>query len=390
MTGPLEGVRVVDLSAVLSGPIATMLLAEQGADVVKVEPPGVGDMTRVIGSRRGGTAALFANCNRSKRSIVVDLGDRAGRDLVRELAADADVFVQNFRPGVVERLGLGADDLRGDHPELIYVSLNAFGEQGPYAERPGFDQIVQGMTGAGYVQADPPQLMRQAWSDKSTSLMAAQAITAALFARERGAGGQHVRLSMIDGALYFLWPDGHANETLVGDDAEVHPPIGRAITPVRTADGYATLAVGTDEQFLRFVAAVGREELLEDPRFATRVARDRHNPEWRAEVIAAQPDLTTEEFLDRLAAADVPAGPVLSPGEVSTYPQVVAASSLVETDHPTMGRLRQPRPPARFEATPATIRRSAPLLGEHTDEVLAELGRTPDAIAALRAEGTVA
>jgi crotonobetainyl-CoA:carnitine CoA-transferase CaiB-like acyl-CoA transferase len=250
------------------------------------------------------------------------------------LARDADVFVQNFRPGVVDRLGLSADVLRGDHPELIYASLNAFGESGPYAARPRFDQIVQGMTGAAYLQGDPPQLMRQAWSDKATSMMAAQAVTAALFARERGAGGQHVRLSMIDGALYFLWPDGYTNETLVGGGVDIHPSIGRALTPVETFDGYATLAVGTDEQFLRFVAAVDREELLDDPRFATREARDRHNPEWRAEVI-------------------------------------------------------EPRPPARFEKTPAHIRRSAPQLGEHTDEILSELGKSPDRVASLRAAGIV-
>ena len=198
MPGPLEGYRIIDLTAFITGPLACMILADQGADVIKIEPPGIGDLMRYMGTGRGGTSALFASCNRSKRSVVLNLRESRGRELLERLTADADVFVQNFRPGVVERLGIHEERMRELQPDLIYVSINAFGEVGPYAERPAFDHIVQGLSGVASVQTNPetgePAFVRQAVCDKVTAYTTAQSITAALLARERGAGGQHLRV----------------------------------------------------------------------------------------------------------------------------------------------------------------------------------------------------
>lgn len=389
MPGALDGIRIVDLTAMITGPLATMILADQGAEVVKVEPPGIGDVMRYLGSQRGGISALFASCNRSKQSLVVDLKHESGQALVRELALQADVFIQNFRPGVIQRLGLGEGVLRGERPELIYVSLNAFGENGPFADRPAYDHILQGMTGAPYVQSDPPEYMRQAWCDKATAVTASQAITAALFARERGAGGQHVRISMLDAGISFLWPDAHVNTMLLEDDALKIPGIASTYQPVETADGHATIAAVTEDQWTNLLIAVGREELLADPRFVDNEVRLANIEAFRAELTAALPDWTTDALIERLKEHDVPCGPILTPEQMPEFPQVVANDIMVESEHPVMGRVREPRPPARFTGTPAEIRRPAPVLGEHTDRVLADLGRNEEEIAKLRADGVV-
>ena len=389
MAGALDGIRIVDMTAMITGPLATMILADQGAEVIKVEPPGIGDVMRYLGSQRGGLSTLFASCNRSKRSVVVNLKEDSGRDIVRELADQADVFIQNFRPGVIDRLGLGEAELRRDHPELIFVSLNAFGETGPYSTRPAYDHILQGMIGTGYVQADPPEYMRQTWCDKATAVTAAQAITAALFARERGAGGQHLRLTMLDAGLSFLWPDGHANTMLLEDDALRLPGMASTYQPVETKDGWATIAAVTEQQWTNLLLALGREALLADPRFATNEERMKNLQAFRDEMTAATPEYTTNELIDRLKEFDVPCGPILKLEEVPDFEQVVANGTLVESEHPALGRIREPRPPARFETTPAEIRRPAPRLGEHTADVLSELGRSGEEISKLVADGVV-
>jgi crotonobetainyl-CoA:carnitine CoA-transferase CaiB-like acyl-CoA transferase len=392
MAGALDGIRIIDLTAMITGPLATMILADQGAEVIKIEPPGVGDVMRYLGSHRGGMSAFYASCNRSKRSIVVNLREDGGRDLVRDLAAGADVFIQNFRPGVIDRLGLGEPELRGARPELIYVSLNAFGETGPFAHRPAYDHVLQGMTGAPYVQSpEEPMYMRQAWVDKATAYTAAQAITAALFARSRSGSGQHLRLSMLDAGLAFLWPDGFTNQMILEEEGQTRiPPIADTYIPAPTKDGWATVVVVTEEQWSRLLIAVDKPELLADPRFATIDARLSHLNEFREEIANAGQEFTTEEFIRRLQEADVPCGPVLRLEEVAEFPQLVANGCLEESEHPVMGPIRQPRPPARFADTPSAIRRPAPTLGQHTDEVLRELGRSPEQIGKLRADGLVA
>ncbi len=393
MAGPLKGYRIIDLTAFITGPLATMILADQGAEVIKIEPPGTGDVMRYMGTGRGGASALFASCNRSKRSVVLNLREPRARELLERLATDADVFVQNFRPGVVERLGIHEGRMRELNPNLIYVSINAFGQAGPYAQRPAFDHIVQGLSGVASVQADPetgePAFVRQAVCDKVTAYTSAQSITAALLARERGAGGQHLRVSMLDSALAFMWPDGMSNHMILEDDVAQQPSLSIAYRMNATRDGHVAAAPITDAQVHGLFRAAGREDLIEDPRFRTVESRFAHLRELIQEVAGELGHLTTEELVERLAAEDVPCGPVLSLDEVPTHPQVRANDTLVEIVDPKLGRLRQPRPPARFDATPAEIQGPSPALGAHTDEVLQTLGLSSAEIGDLRAKGVV-
>ena len=233
MPGPLDGIRVVDVSTILAGPLATMMLADQGADVIKVEPPGIGDLLRIAPFRREGLSAFFANGNRGKRSVALDLKQPRGREVLLRLVERADVFVQNFRPGAVERLGIAESDLRAVRPDLIYVSVSGYGESGPYRDRRVYDPILQGLTGHVAIQKNPdvpiPDLIRHVVVDKAAAYTAAQAITAALFARTRGAGGQHVRVAMIDVALAFLWPDGMMAHTLLGENVAARPDALRTL-----------------------------------------------------------------------------------------------------------------------------------------------------------------
>ncbi len=391
MTGPLAGYRIIDCTAMITGPLATMILADQGAEVVKIEPPGIGDVMRQLATQRGGMSAFFAGCNRSKRSAVLNLRDEAGRALLKRLVAGADVFVQNFRPGVVERLGLDEPALRALRPDLIYVSINAFGETGPFASRPAYDHIIQGMSGMAAVQGvGAPAYVRNMICDKVTAYTAAQAITAALLARERGHGGQHVRLSMLDASLAFLWPDGMSNHTILEDDVQLRPPLSAGYVMIQALDGMLSIAIVTDAQWHGLFRAVGRPDLVADVRFATAAGRAVNLVALLAELGGGKVDMKVEEAIERLAAEDVPCGPVLAIDDVAGHPQVVASGALVTSVHPVMGSIREPRPPVRFAATPAAIRHPAPSLGEHTAEVLAELGLSPNEIDALRAKGVVA
>jgi crotonobetainyl-CoA:carnitine CoA-transferase CaiB-like acyl-CoA transferase len=394
MAGPLDGIRVVDLTAMITGPLATMILADQGAEVVKVEPPGIGDLMRVLGTQRGGMSGFFACCNRGKRSVVINLRDEAGRDLVRRLAAEADVFIQNFRPGVIERLGLDEAALRGDNPELVYVSISAFGPSGPYSHKPAYDHILQGISGLASLQGEPgsgtPQYVRNAVCDKTTALTVAQAVSSALFARASGRGGQHVRLSMLDAALSFVWPDGMANHTILEDDVVPMMELASLYRNVESDDGFLSVAALTDAQWAGLCRATERPELIDDPRFATAFARVQNFEALVVEAGDGRIEAPRDEALARLEAEDVPCGPVLAPHEVHEDPQVRATGALVESEHPVLGRMRQPRPAARFEVTPSEIRRPAPRLGEHTEEVLGEIGLSPTALGDLRGKGVVA
>ena len=393
MSGPLEGFRVIDVTAMITGPLATMILGDQGADVIKIEPPGLGDVVRYVGTARGGMSAVFALCNRNKRSLALNLREDRGRELARELVKGADVFVQNFRPGVIERLGLDESTLRAVRPDLIYVSISAYGEKGPYASRGAYDHIIQGMSGMATVQADPksgqPAHVKNAVCDKVTAYSVAQAITAALLARERGRGGQHLKLSMLDVAISFLWPDGGTNASLLEDDVVPGPPISATYGVIDTADGHISAAAITDPQAHGAFRALGRPEMVEDPRFATIVARSQNMEALFDQLDGAVAELSTADILARFEAEDVPCGPVLALDEVVDDPQVKLNGTFVEDTHPQLGRYRQPRPPVQFSATPAELRRPTPALGEHSEEVLAGLGLAASEIADLRGNGIV-
>ncbi len=392
MTGPLEGIRVLDLTTMVSGPVATMMLADQGADVIKIESPS-GDIMRRTGHKHRGMSASFLSCNRSKRSLAVDLKTGDGLELVRKLAATADVLVQNFRPGAIERMGLGEDVVRALRPDIVFVSISGFGETGPYAHQRVYDGVIQALCGLNDIQADRdtgrPRMVRTIIPDKTTSVTAAQAITAALFARERTGKGQHVRLSMLDTMVAFLWPEGSSSLSFVGNEAD--PASGQSAPDLvfATADGYITAGAVSDAEWAGMCRAFGREDLIEDERFRTASARVQHVPERRTimtEEIAKWP---SAEILARLDAQCVPAAPVLSRTEVIEDPQVVESRTIEIHDDPVLGAVRQPRPAARFEATPSAIRAMAPYLGADNEAILAELGYGTEEIERLHQTGTL-
>ena len=395
MPGPLDGIVVLDISAVLSGPLATMMLADQGADVIKIESPGIGDIMRIGLHRRAGMAAFFANANRGKRSIVLDLHREKGRGILRDMARDADVFVQNYRPGAVERLGLGAADLHALNPDLIYVSISGYGDSGPYRDRRVYDPIIQGLSGHVAVQQNPEvpirDLVRNVVSDKASAYTAAQAITAALFARERGAGGQHVRVPMLDASLAFFWPDGMMRHTLLGDEIVGGPTLYEIYRLWETADGHLIYFAASDSEFHGLFRAVGHPEWCEDERFAT--TRSRAVPENFAtlgELLLEEiRRWKTDDLLERMVAEQVPVGPVLSLEEIFEDPQIQHNEAIFEADHPVYGRYRQSRPAARFDRTPLASTRMPPLHGEHTQEILEELGYDAAARAQLQSDGVI-
>jgi crotonobetainyl-CoA:carnitine CoA-transferase CaiB-like acyl-CoA transferase len=376
--GPLAGFRIVDLTTMISGPMATVLLGDQGADVIKVESPGVGDLMRLLGQPRGGITASFATTNRNKRSIVLDLKDAADYAAFEKLVATADVVVQNFRPGVVERMGIAEPDLRRLRPDLIYVSISGFGETGPYAGKRVYDPIIQALSGLATIQGDRgmgrPRMMRLVIPDKVTAITAAQAITAALLARERTGRGQHVRLSMIDAMIALSWPEGYAGHTFVGSENDTPRNALAQDLVFETADGYMTAGAVSDSEWRGLTRALGHPEWLDDERFRTaggRVAYAKERLDQTASVLKTK---TTGEWLARLDAEQVPCAPILPLSEVIRHPQVVANELLFETDHPVAGRIRQPRAAARFDQTPTTLDGHAPTLGQHTKEILQELG----------------
>jgi crotonobetainyl-CoA:carnitine CoA-transferase CaiB-like acyl-CoA transferase len=374
--------------------MAVMLCADLGADVVKVEQPKGGDRMRLLGHRVGGIGALWSNVNRGKRSAVFDLQRSEGVALLRELVTSADVFVQNFRPGVAHRLGIDEASLRRVNPGLVYVSISGFGDTGPYIDQKSYDYVIQALSGMAALQAGDsgePALIRNIVIDKVTAMTAMQSILAALLARERGAGGQHIRLSMIDTALAFLWPDGMMQHTLLADDGRVTPGphMADGYLVRRTADSYLALLATSNSQFPGLCAALGTEEWLTDPRFATLADREAHAAELSELIgieVARHPG---RELVDTLHSHDVPCALANPVSEVHLDPQVQHNGTLVEHERPWLGPVREPRPPAHFSATPTSLGRHAPKLDEHTDEILSELGHDAETIAAWRAAGVV-
>jgi crotonobetainyl-CoA:carnitine CoA-transferase CaiB-like acyl-CoA transferase len=389
MSGPLAGIRIIDMTTMLSGPWAAMILADQGADVIKVEVPETGDHVRSLGNQRAGMSAMFLNINRNKRSVSIDVKNPRGREIVLELAKGADVFMQNFRPGVVDRLGVGEADIRRVAPNIIYTSISGFGDTGPWVGKPVYDPVIQAVSGLTTVQAgsdqERPRLIRTVLPDKLAAVTVAQSISAALVSKARTGEGQHVRVSMLDAVLYFLWASDMGAQTYP-DKAMSNQEAASFIDLIyETKDGYMTVAIMSNKEWIGLTKALERTEWLEDERFATPSARDKHVNERLLMTQEVLKTRTTAEWMLRLEANDVPCAPALKRSEVIQHPQVVAAQTIVEVDHHAAGRLRQARSPARFERTPSSIRCGAPLLGEHNDEVLSELGYSESTRSELRA-----
>ena len=393
MSGPLAGYRIIELTSMLTGPWATSLLGDQGADVIKIEVPGIGDHTRSVGARRGDLSVNFLNINRSKRSITLNLKDNDATDILKKLATTADVFIQNFRPGVVERLGLSEPEIRRVSPHIIYLSMSGFGEKGPLSTKPVYDPIIQAISGLTTIQAGSdsarPRLVRTILPDKLTAVVASQAVTAALLSRERDGKGQHVRLSMLDAILSFLWASDMGEQTYVEDPIGGQEPASFIDLIYETRDGYMTISTMGNKEWAALARAVERPELLDDPRFKSASLRDR-NVDARLELIQGiLITRTTQEWMTLFEREEVPCAPALTRNEVIKHPQIIASEILIETDHPVAGRLRQTRTPARFEGTPTEIRQGAPRLGEHNLEILTELGFDAAEIDALRAKGAI-
>lgn len=391
MAGPLAGIRVVDLTHMLAGPMATMMLADQGADVIKIEPPRSGDPGRSRG-RPIGMAPGFAMLGRNKRSVVIDLKQRRGIELLHRLIASTDLFAQNFRPGTAERLGLGEPELRRIKPDLVYVSISGFGESGPLSHKRAYDPVIQAAAGVASIQGDRasgrPRMVRVIVSDKVTALTAAQAMTAALFARQRTGEGQHVRLAMLDAVVSFLWPEEMDNYAYPDSKHFVKPNVRDLV--YETADGYITMAAIGDDEWRATCKALGHPEWLDDPRFRTQADRIANADERFDLTGQALKTRNSAEWLEILDREQVPCAPILSPEQVIADAQVRHNGLIVEYQHPFAGRTRQTRPAARFERTPQEIRQPAPTLGQHTDEVLGELGLSGEELAALRSDGVVA
>lgn len=348
--GPLSGVKVLDLCSVVSGPMAAVILADQGADVIKVEPPGWGDGIRQLGASRNGLSAIFAMINRNKRSIGLNLKHPEGSKLAFALSQNVDVVMQNYRPGKMDKLGLGYDDLKLGHSDLIYASISGMGEIGPYAEQRVYDYVIQGISGVTDAQSTgKPTMVRTIIYDKVTAIIAAQGITAALFAKANGAGGQHVRLSMLDAGLYFNWPDLMWNYSFQDADNQQSGDLADMYEISKTRDGYiVSHHLGAD------TSSYG-----------------------------------TDEIIDLLTENGIPVAKANSRAEVMNDPQVLAMNTIEQSYHPRGGHMLMPRAPLRFEGTPTKPHLVSPEVGEHTVEILKGLGLSLDEMNSLAKEGAI-
>lgn len=390
MPGPLSSVRVLDLATVISGPLGAMILADQGADVIKVESPS-GDSSRHVATRRGGFSASFLNNNRNKRSVVLDLKKDGATEALHQLISTADVLIQNFRPGVVDRLNIGYEAASAINPKIIYVSICGFGQTGPYAHKPVFDPLVQSLSGLTTIQAGSndarPALVRTIVPDKLTGFAVAQAVSAALFARERSGVGQHIQLSMLDTVVHFLWSSDMGGHTFAGDELEAETAQSFIDLIYETADGYLSVAAFRRIDWEKLADACEKPEWKTDSRFLTTPGLEEYKSERLQLTQDALRERTTSEWIEILDKHDVPHAPVLTRSEMISHPQIEANKLVVEHEHPDAGLLRQTRPPAQFSDTPAEYRMGGPRLGAHTKEVLAEAGIDQSKIDQLIASG---
>ena len=390
---PLAGIKVLEFSTMITASFAAMMLAEQGAEVIKVEPLDLGDPMRYLGSMKGGSSALFANCNRGKQSLRLDIKSDAGRETIEKLAADTDVALCNYRPGVMDGLGLGPDQLCELNPRLIYAAVSGFGTEGPLRDAPAYDPIIQAQAGFAAVQGqgqDGPQFMRSLMCDKVTAYTACQAVTTALYTRERTGQGQRIDLSMMDAGLYFLFPDGFMHQTLLDDDVDHSPPLSEMLYDLApTKDGGITLSAATPAQQVGLLTAIERLDLFGDERFDS-IEKIMANLEaFREELAKGMASFETEDLLSRLRENDVPAARPLDYDEVLSHPQFAANDTIDIATHPNLGTMHRVKPPARFGGERLQPSANSPDHGEHSVQILAERGFSEEQIAELIAMGIV-
>jgi crotonobetainyl-CoA:carnitine CoA-transferase CaiB-like acyl-CoA transferase len=394
MPGPLHGITVIDISAVISGPMCCQVLADQGAEVIKIEPHGIGDITRIGAYRVGDISPMFGAANRGKRSVALDLTKPEGIDVVKQLARSADVFVQNFRPGAVDRMGIGADDLLAINPDLIYVSISGFGPTGPYHDWRVYDPVIQALSGVVSVQMSMdipiPDLIRTLVADKSTALTAAQAVTAALFARATGkARGQHLVIPMLDSFLYWLWPDLFMKHSFTGEGTVPGPLLYQIYRLQPTSDGHVVYFAASDNEWRGLVTAVGHPEWWDDERFNNIPGRIANFPAIGAMLHDAFLELATDDALQRLHHHEVPAAPVLSLEEMFDDEQVRHNEAIHTWDHPTVGPVRQAKPPVRWSHTAHETVWGMDSLGASTESVLRSHGYDDATLDVLRSVGVI-
>ncbi|MYD42395.1 MAG: CoA transferase [Gammaproteobacteria bacterium] len=390
--GPLQNLKVIDLTSMISGPAAASMLCDQGATVIKVEPIH-GEQMRLMGRPRNGSPPTFFSCNRGKESIALDLKGDDGKEVLWRLVEDADVLMQNFRPGAMARLGFSEDAVRARNERIIYVSISGFGESGPYANQRVYDPVIQALSGATDIQAHrqtrDPEMFRVVIADKVTSLTAAQAITSALFHRERTGEGQHINLSMLDAVLAFFWPEGMSGITYADAEFNVAAGSGSMDLIYKTKDGFITAGVISDKEWIGMCHALDRRDLIEDERFASTRARLRHTEERKRITAQEIAKWSSKEILARLNEHDVPNAPLLRRNELLENEQIVANGSIQSIDFESFGEVRQARPAARFSKTASEISGPSPKLGEHSREILARLGYSEDESQVLLSDGVV-
>ena len=383
--GPLEGIKIIDISTIVSGPLAASMLGDQGAEVIKIEPPYKGENARVMGPIKEGSGTLFATVNRSKRSLAMDLKKAESKKIIYKLIESADIIIDNFRPGALDRLGLDFNSIKNFNPRIIQMSITGYGETGPYSKRRVYDPLIQATAGVCDAQSidGHPKYMKTLMCDKITSLTAAQAMTAALFKREKTNKGQRVTLSMLDTALYFMWSDSMYNYSWHGDDWAPIPNIADFYEPVKTKDGHIALVAINDSEFSGVLKAIGREDLLEDERFSTTENRLMNVVEMQEILLNAYSEFTSDELVERMEENDVPAAKINRREDIFSDPQVINNSSIINTKNNGEKIIKGPKPPANFLDDECDEPKFMPALGQHSSEILKEYGFSNDEINSL-------
>lgn len=392
--GPMAGIKVLDIGTMLAAPLAGGILADQGAEVIKVEPPGVGDLMRFLGATCNGVSAIYQGVNRGKRSLALDLKTAEGLAIVHQLVADCDVLIHNFRRGVAEKLRVDYDTLSTINPGLIYLSVTGFGHEGPMAHHAAFDNVVQAFSGVAMSQANvetgEPTQYYQIFADKLTAQYATQAITAALLARERGAGGQLIQLAMVDAVASFMWPDVAGTALFKSGNADPGVMVAKGVPLIKCKNGYAQAAPVNDSQFHGWCAAFGVDS--SDPLVATMADRSINRErvvEISQQIFARALELDVDEAVARMEQNDVPCAKAHQLGELPNHPQMQANGLFVENEHPQAGTLVEPKNPIHFSKTPSGCGFPSASVGQHSDQILRELGLDDERISTLRQQGVI-
>ena len=385
--GPLKGIKVIDLTAMVSGPTATMILGDQGADIIKIEPLE-GELMRKVGNSINGMTNSFLCCNRSKRSLTLNLKNKKAIEVLKKLIAISDVFIQNFRPGTIERMGVGYQQVKKINKNIIYVSISGFGEKGPYSKQRVYDPVIQALSGLADIQRDQntgiPKQVRTIIPDKTTGLAAAQAISSALFYKERYNKGQHIKIAMLDVMIAYLWPEGSSSLSFVGNETDPSEgQLGLDLVFTTKDNQFITAGAVTDKEWKGLCKALGREDFISDIRFNTPNARVKYKVERRKLISKEIKKHNAQNILDKLQNHEVPSAPILSRKELLLNEQIIKNEIIKFYDSKFFGKIRAPRPAPIFSKSKINGEQLAPLLGENSLEILKELKYTKNQIKSL-------